>query len=152
MAALNRLRNWQYYALYMVMAALLLTGLAWLPMHYLWGAGAEQLPHPAEPMLMRLHGLFAFAGLFVAGVLGAAHIPHGWHMTTHNPRLRERWSMQRSTGIVMCSLGLLCVLTAYCLYYFAPENLRPALGWFHTALGLALAVLLPWHGWRRRSR
>ena len=150
MAALNRLRDWQYLGLYGVMTLLLLSGLAWLPLHYLWGAGTDQLPHPAEPWLMRAHGLFAFGGLFCAGVLAAAHIPQGWRMTTRSGHLREQWSRQRTTGIVMCVLGLGCIVTAYCLYYFAPDNARPALGWVHALLGIVMAGLLPWHGWRLR--
>ncbi|MBS0507090.1 MAG: hypothetical protein JSR53_06880 [Proteobacteria bacterium] len=107
------------------------------------------MPHPLEPWLMRLHGAAAFAGLFMAGVLAAAHVPQGWRMTTRNPRLRQHKARQRRTGLALCALGLAAVLSGYLLYYFAPEDLRAAIGWSHAALGLVLAGLLPLHGWRR---
>ena len=56
----------------------LASGLLWLALHYMAGAGAGELPHPLEAWLMRAHGLAAFAGLFMLGVIGGSHIPHGW--------------------------------------------------------------------------
>lgn len=146
---MNHLKGWQYRALYATVGALVLSGALWLAMHYLWGAGADLLPHPLEPWLMRLHGAAGFAGLFMAGVLAAAHVPQGWRMTTRNLRLRQHKASQRRTGLALCALGALGALSGYLLYYFAPENLRALMGWGHAVLGLALAVLLPLHGLRR---
>jgi hypothetical protein len=42
-------------------------------------------------------------------------------------------------------------VTGYLLYYFAPEGVRPALGWLHSALGVAMALVVVWHR-RRQSR
>ncbi|MFT3812552.1 MAG: DUF4405 domain-containing protein [Acidovorax sp.] len=145
MAALNPLRRWQYRLLYATLALLAASGVAWLAVHYLWGAGADRLPHPLEPWLMRLHGAAGFAALFMAGVLACVHVPQGWRMVTRIPHLRERWAGQRRTGLALCALGGACVASSYLLYYFAPENLRPVLGWAHAAAGLALAALLPLH-------
>lgn len=145
---MNHLKSWQYRALYVTVAALTLSGLLWLAWHYLWGAGAGNLPHPLEPWWMRLHGAAAFAGLFMAGVLAAAHVPQGWRMTTRSPRLRQHRAGQRRTGIVLCALGTAAVLSGYLLYYFVPENLHELIGWAHAVLGLVLALLLPLHGWR----
>ena len=39
----------------------------------------------------------------------------------------------------------------YLLYYFAPETLRPALGWVHSAVGIAMGVFLLAHR-RQKSR
>ncbi|GGH63810.1 hypothetical protein GCM10010975_30000 [Comamonas phosphati] len=146
---MNHLKSWQYRFLYAAVGALALSGAAWLAVHYLWGAGAGNLPHPLEPWLMRLHGAAGFAGLFMTGVLAAAHVPQGWRMTTRNPKLRMRKASQRRTGLVLCFLGLVGILSGYLLYYFAPENVRAVLGWSHALLGMALALLLPLHGRRR---
>jgi hypothetical protein len=143
---MNALKPWQYRALYASTGVLAASGALWLAVHYLWGAGADQLPHPLEPWLMRLHGAAAFAGLFMAGVLAAAHIPQGWRMTTRNARLRLHKAAQRRTGLALCALGGLGALSGYLLYYFAPEHLRAPIGWGHAALGLALALLVPLHG------
>ncbi len=149
---MNPLKSWQYRALYAIVGLLAASGLLWLAVHYLWGAGAEQLPHPLEPWLMRLHGAAAFASLFMAGVLAAAHVPQGWRMTTRSPRLRQHKAGQRRTGLALCALGVAVVFSGYLLFYFAPEDWRAAIGWSHAALGLVLAALLPLHGWRHGVR
>lgn len=140
MRHVHRLVPWQRSALYCASALLVLTGLAWLGVHYSAGAGAGELPHPLEAWLMRLHGAVAYVGLFVLGVLGAAHVPHGWRLTG-----RHRWAGQRGSGVTLCTLAALLVLSGYLLNYFAPEAVRPALGWVHTGIGIAMGVLIAMH-------
>jgi len=146
---MNHLKSWQYRFLYIAAGTLALSGALWLAVHYLWGAGADNLPHPLEPWLMRLHGAAVFAGLFTAGMLAAGHVPQGWRMTTRSAKLRVRKAGQRRTGLALCVLGLVGILSGYLLYYFAPESLRAMLGWGHAVVGLALVLLLPLHGWRK---
>ena len=134
----HRLVRWQRLALYSTGALLLATGSAWLLLHYSLGAGG--LPHPLEAWSLRLHGLAAFAGLFVLGVLAAAHIPQGWRLSQ-----RRRWAGQRGSGMLLCVVGAVLALTGYLLYYFAPESIRPALGWAHSGVGLVTAMLLLSH-------
>ena len=143
--ASHRPAPWQETLVFVAGAVLLLTGIAWLAVHY--GRGESSLPSPVEPWSMRLHGLAAFAALFVLGALAAAHIPHGWR-ASH----RLRWARQRASGLALCTLGGALVLTGYLLYYFAPDPVRPALGWLHSALGLAMAVAFAAHRRRRRDR
>ena len=135
-----RLARWQRIALYLSGTILLLTGAVWLAVHYSIGAGAGELPHPVEAWSLRLHGLAAFAGVFVLGVLAAAHIPHGWRLSQ-----RRDWVTQRRTGLWLCGLGALLVLSGYALYYFAPEAVRPALGWAHAGIGAAMGGLIASH-------
>lgn len=123
------------------MAVLLVgTGAVWLAVHYSVGAGTGGLPHPIEAWCLRVHGLAAFGGLFVLGALAASHMPQGWRLS-----LRRGWAQQRLTGTVLCALGALLVLTGYMLYYFAPEDVRPPLGWVHAGLGLAMTLLVFGH-------
>ena len=136
----HRLVHWQRLALYLSGALLLLTGAAWLALHYSIGAGTGELPYPLEAWLLRLHGLAAFAGVFVLGVLAAAHIPQGWRLSH-----RRRWAGQRRSGALLCGIGVLLVLSGYALFYFAPESVRPALGWAHAFIGLTMAVLIAKH-------
>ena len=98
---------------------------------------------------MRVHGLAAFAVLFAFGALAAAHIPQGWRFSH-----RMRWARQRGSGLALCVLAATLALTGYLLYYFAPEPVRPALGWLHSGLGAAMALLVASHRRRgdRRSR
>jgi hypothetical protein len=139
-----RMPLWQWIALLVVAGVLLASGVAWLALHYSVGAGAGELPHPLEAWLMRLHGLAGFAALFMLGVLAGAHIPQGWRHGSRHRRAR-----QRGTGVALCTLGALVVATGYLLYYFAPDTVRPALGWVHAGVGTAMAVLAAVH--RRRK-
>ncbi len=134
----HRLVRWQRLALYATGAALLLTGTAWLLLHYSLSAG--DMPHPLEAWSLRLHGLAAFAGLFMLGVLAAAHIPQGWRLSH-----RRRWAGQRSSGMLLCVVGAVLSLTGYLLYYFASEAVRPALGWAHAFVGITMGLLIASH-------
>jgi hypothetical protein len=136
----HRLAPWQRLVLYACGVLLAGSGALWLGVHYSIGAGAGELPHPLEAWLMRLHGLASFAALFMLGVLAAHHVPHGWRLGA-----RHRFARQRSTGLMLCVLGGLLALSGYMLYYFAPEAVRPALGWAHTAFGAAIALLVLSH-------
>ena len=127
-------------------AVLLLSGALWLAVHYSIGAGADQLPHPLEAWSLRLHGLAAFAGLFLMGAVAAAHVPHGWRLSA-----RPRWMQQRGSGLMLCSLSGIMAATGYLLFYFAPETVRPALGWAHAFVGLLVAGLLVSHRGGARS-
>jgi len=141
-----RLDRWQWIAIVAVAILLAATGVGWLALHYLAGAGAGELPHPLEAWVMRLHGLAAFGALFMLGVLAGSHIPQGWRASG-----RHRRSRQRGTGVALCTLGALVVGTGYALYYFAPDTVRPALGWVHAGVGAAMTGLAAFHR-RTRSR
>jgi len=136
----HRLVRWQREALYFSGAVLLLTGCLWLAIHYSIGAGTGELPHPLEAWSLRVHGLAAFAGVFVLGVLAAAHIPQGWRLSQH-----RRWATQRTSGLWLCASGALLVLSGYALFYFAPEAIRPAMGWVHAVIGAVMALLIASH-------
>ena len=136
---------WQRALLLGTAALLLASGGTWLALHYLLGAGAGELPHPLEPWLMRLHGLGAFAALFAGGGIAGSHVGAGW-------RVSARLGTQRRSGLALCTLLALTVLSAYLLYYFAPEDWRGSLGWLHAGLGAALAAIGSWHARRRLLR
>lgn len=138
----HRLAGWQRITLYAVGSLLLGTGALWLALHH--GRAAETLPSAFEPWLMKVHGLAAFAALFLFGAIAAAHVPQGWRLSH-----RWRWAHQRGSGLALCTLAALLALTSYLLYYFAPEGIRDALGWIHGGLGAAALPLLLIH---RRSR
>lgn len=141
----HRLPVWQRNTLYATGAVLLASGVAWLVVHY--GRAADALPSPAEPWAMRLHGIAGFAALFLFGALAASHVPQGWRLSQ-----RLRWAGQRGSGIALCALAASLALTGYLLYYFAPEGVRPALGWLHSGLGLVALLLVVLHRRRRPRR
>lgn len=133
----NRLPRWQRLTLYTAAVTLTATGVAWLALHYTIGAGTGELPHPGEAWLMKLHGAAGFAALFGFGLAAAVHVPRGWHVT-HTAQQAGPVRSHRLTGLSLVTLAALLALSAYALYYVAPEALRPALGWTHAALGLAM--------------
>ena len=132
--------RWQRWVVYCSGGALLLTGAAWLALHYSVGAGADQLPHPLEIWCLRLHAVAAFAALFGLGALAATHIPQGWRLSE-----RQRWVRQQTSGVLLCGLCGLLVVTGYALYYFAPEGIRASLGWAHAAIGAVTGGLVVRH-------
>jgi len=136
----NPLPRWQRRVVVLAAWALLLTGLAWLPLHYLWGTGAGKLPHPLEPWLLRLHGLAAPVGLFALGLLSSAHVPRGW-----------RSGRQRASGLSLCLLIGALAASGYALSYLAPEPWHAALGWAHAGLGMGAFLLGSLHSLGRKS-
>ena len=120
---------------------LLASGLAWLGVHYLAGAGAGQLPHPMEAWTLRAHALAAWLGAFTLGEIAASHIPRGWHTT-----MRRRAPAQRRLGLALCMMALALVLSGYALMYLVPEPAHAAWGWAHSAIGVVMAGVLIVHG------
>lgn len=140
----HRLPRWQRRSLYVSGGLLVASGALWLALDYGVGPGAGGLPHPLQAWAMRLHGLAAFAALFVLGALAAGHVPQGWRLSG-----RHRWDGQRRLGLTLCAFGAALALSGWQLYYFAPEWLRPTLGWVHAVIGAAAALALALH---RRPR
>ena len=131
----NHLPRWQKQLLDRTLLGLALTGVAWLVVHYVFGGGrADMLPHPAEPWLMRAHGLAGFIALFVLGSVSALHVPRGW----------RRGMRVRSALAVLAAWGL-ALLTAYLLYYFSSETLHPLIGWIHAGVASLLWLAIVVH-------
>ena len=119
---------------------LLASGLVWLGVHYLAGAGAGELPHPLEAWMMRAHALAAWVAAFALGEIAASHIPRGWHTT-----MRRRGPAQRRLGLALCVMALALVLTGYALMYLVPEPSRAVWGWAHSGVGVVMAGVLVVH-------
>jgi hypothetical protein len=115
---------WQRRLLTASAWSLLVSGAAWLPLHYLWGPGAGQLPRPLEPWVLRWHGLAVITGLYALGLVSAGHVPRGWRMRRH-----------QASGLVLCALWGLLALSGYVLSYLVSEAWHPAVGWTHAILG-----------------
>jgi len=120
---------------------LLASGVVWLGVHYFAGAGAGELPHPLEGWLIRAHALAAWVAAFTLGGIAAQHVPRGWHST-----LRRRAPAQRRLGLALCVMAVALVLSGYGLMYLVPEPTHAAWGWAHSAVGVAMAVVLVVHG------
>ena len=131
-----RLGRWHQAAVYGATAALALSGIIWLVLHYFLAASGEYGPpiHPLEPWMLRLHGAAVMAALIIYGSLLPVHI-------------RRALSMRRNIalGIGLTALMLLLTVTGYLLYYAGDENARPMISATHWLVGLAMPALLVWH-------
>lgn len=137
------LPRWLRWTLYATTAVLFATGALWLAVHFgLKQGGADDLPHPAEPWILRVHGLAMMVGLFVYGSLLRVHMINAW-------KLRRN----RNTGLLVASVIALLAITGYMLYYVGGETTRPIISIGHWAIGLVIGGLLPFHVWQgRRTR
>lgn len=131
-------RRWLVYG---VFAALLVTGLAWLVLHFLDdGSEGGTL---ALAWSMKLHGAAAMAVLYLFGMLWAPHIRNAW--------MRKR---NRLAGALLGSLALMLVVTGYALYYVNGQLLRQSAEYLHWSAGLLSCVALWVHiavGRRKRK-
>jgi len=125
-------------ALYAAFAVLLATGVGWLLADYL----ADQMKDAASgegwqtaaAYLLMLHGGASMAALLLLGALFPLHIRRGWRM-----------GRNRATGTAMVTFNAVLILTAFGLYYFGSELLRPWASRLHIGVGAILPVLFLVH-------
>ncbi len=133
-------------ALYAVIAALVLSGLWWLSVHFahaLFDAHEDDLKRLArEALALKVHGAMAFGILLTLGAMGAYHVRRGWGLRRN-----------RASGSLVVAACTVLVATGYALYYLVTDDSRTPVSIAHWGLGLAFAPLLIVHIARgRRSR
>lgn len=137
-----RLSPWRRITLYGVVGGAWTTGILWLVFHYFLARqgdfGSE--PHPLEAWWLRLHGAFAFAALWIGGMLWAVHI---------GPALSRPG--KRISGLLLLGMLAILVATGYLLYYAVDDGLRDAVRWAHWLIGILLAIVLGIHVIRARA-
>lgn len=117
------------------------SGVLWLALH----VGFEQktpfgpLPNPWEPVLMRLHGVLAVAGVFLLGWVAAGHV-------------LTRWASARNriSGVVLGACAVILVASGYALYY-ATGSLHAGASLVHSWLGTVSLLAALAHWWRIRT-
>lgn len=120
----------------LVGAGLWASGGLWLIVHYFfrragpWGPE----PHLLEPWSLGLHGLFAFAALWLIGLLCGLHIVRAWRSG------RRRWS-----GAILLAGLVALTLTGYLLIYAGDDGAWGLVSPSHWIAGLALPVLYGVH-------
>jgi hypothetical protein len=137
----NRLPRWHRWTVYGLTAVLVVSGLAWLGVAYVFAPAGEPRPAPhdwAGPMLTA-HGIAAYAALIFYALVGQAHLRTGWRVTS-----------LRNAGLWLCAMVAVLALTGVGLYYVSAEGAIPLLRWAHVAAGLALPGWLVLHILRGR--
>ncbi len=125
---LSRRRRW---IAYVVLGGLWSTGAAWLVLRYGFQQSGEfgTTPHPLQPWALRAHALFAFATLWLGGLLWVVHVAPNW-----------RRGHRRPSGILSVAALLLLVASGYLLYYVGDERWHLSVSTLHWVLGLAAIV------------
>lgn len=103
--------------------------------HFLMKPGDFGLqPNPLEPWWMTLHGAFAFAAIWVLGLLWGIHVTVAW------PLSRRRWS-----GGILAAVTVWLTVSGFLLYYLGDESTRSIVSFLHWGFGLACPVLYLLH-------
>lgn len=132
-------------ALYVITAAVFLSGVGWAWLHHFFRTEGEFGPelHPAEPWLLKAHGAAAMAILLILGTLFPIHVKRSW-LARQN----------RASGIGLLAFFGVLTLSGYGLYYAGSEGFRALTSAVHLWIGLALPVVLIGHiargHWLRR--
>lgn len=138
-----RLSKRREYMVYAILGGTWLSGAIWLALHFYLREKTEfgLLPHPFEAWVLRVHGAFAFAALWLSGLLWAAHISVAWTLRQH-----------RYSGITVVTLFAVLALSGYLLYYLGDEGWRDVASLAHWLIGLFGLIALPLHSLRARQR
>jgi hypothetical protein len=129
--------------LYIIALGTWISGGLWLLFHYFLVKQGEFGPqiNPLEPWWLKLHGAFAFAAIWIFGLLWGIHITKTW------PGGRRRWS-----GSLLTGLFLWLIISGYLLYYVGDEKLRPLISILHWSVGLGCPIFFLWHRFNIGSR
>lgn len=132
----GRLARWQLGLIMGSGSILWLTGAAWVLLHFFGEVQGEFGPetNPAQPWLLRLHGLVLIPAILALGGLLVVHIPKGWNDKG-----------QRIGGIILTVFFGLLILSGYMLYYVGSDDLRNWSSIFHWVIGILAPASFLWH-------
>lgn len=114
-----------------------LSGLLWIILG--WSLDTEDYSHPLRSWrhrLLVLHGVAAYALLWITGRLYALHQQGNWQAKRN-----------RTSGLGLSLVLLLLAASGLTLYYPPHEDWRDGFSLLHQGLGAALVGLLPLHIW-----
>jgi hypothetical protein len=118
--------------------ALWLSGCYWLILHFFFAQPTDFGPvqNPWAPLILRVHGWIAVAGVFLLGWVTARHVSDRW------PQM-----IKRVSGISMLTVCVTLGLTGYGLYY-TTDRLHDGAELAHEVIGAVASVFALTH-WRR---
>jgi len=137
----SRLSPGQRTVTYAALCTAWLSGATWLLFHYFLQRQGEfgVEPNPLEHWWLRLHGLCAFALLWLGGLLWVVHVRPGM-----------RGLRRRQSGLAITVSFCVLAVTGYCLYYVDDGAFRDAAGVVHWIIGLSLAAPVALHAFPKR--
>ena len=127
---------------YLVLIGLWSTGALWLVLHYFLTQQGEfgPAPNPFEHPMLAAHGFFAFATLWLFGLLWDRHIAVACDR-----------GLRRSTGVVLVALAFILIASGYLLYYAGSDDVRAKVALIHEAVGLAALLPFLLHRFKKRT-
>ncbi|MGI8889532.1 MAG: hypothetical protein ACR2G0_01955 [Chthoniobacterales bacterium] len=129
---LSRRHEWVVYG---VSALVFATGSVWAWLHYFGMTPGEfGEVSPAETWILKAHGGAAMAMLIMLGTLFPMHVKFAW---------RARRNLR--TGLSLCALLFLLIMTGYGLYYAGGEHLRAWTSSVHLWIGLLFVPVIALH-------
>ena len=136
---LKRGRRWLTYGIGFGLWA---SGSAWLVFHYVLKVKSPFGPaeNPLTHWWLAAHGLFAFASLWLFGLLWGQHIVGAWKSGRH-----------RVTGSVLFAILAVLIATGYLLYYAGGDETQTITAVLHWGIGLAVPVPFLLHRFRKRG-
>ena len=125
-------------ALLGVFAALWLSGVAWLLLHYLWAKPGEfgVIRHPLESSLLTVHGAIALLALFLLGWFAARHAG----AASSGRRVASGW--------LLTVLTVVLVVAGCAQLFLTSAAWQAGIALVHEVTGVALLLPLLVHGWR----
>ena len=131
-----KLERWQRRSIYACGLGLLLSGAAWLVLHFFLRPVSQfgESINPLEPWTMKFHGAAAMAALFLICSVLHLHI-----------RRAIRAGRNLVTGWVLIAMLSFMIVTSYGLYYVAGESDRPLWSLLHWVVGCTAALVFMAH-------
>lgn len=125
-------------ALLVVLAALWVSGILWLLLHYLYAKPGEFgiIRHPLEAPVVTVHGVLALIALFLLGWFTGRHAS----AASSGRRLFSGW-------ILTILLGAL-ILSGCAQFFLTSTDWQSATAVVHEVLGAAALLPVLAHGWR----
>lgn len=123
--------------LLVALAALWVSGVAWLLLHYVWATPGEfgVIRHPMEAPVLLAHGLIALLTLFVLGWFAGRHTG----AATSGRRVASGWLLTGLTGLL--------VVAGCAQLFLTSAAWQSGSAVVHEILGVALLLPLWAHGW-----
>ena len=119
-------------------AALWLTGLLWILLHYCFAKPTDfgVTPNPLEPTALHIHGIIALLVVFMLGWISGTHVTIRWRqLNTH------------LHGLILLISSSVLILSGYALYYVVDDSPRQISSAIHQVLGVIVIFIAAIH-WR----
>lgn len=130
-----RLEPWHRWILYLVFAAIWLSGGLWLVLEWVKDQDLGPMRTPMQVVTMKVHGAAILVYLALLGTL-FTHVRRGFALRSN-----------RVSGSLIIGANVVLTLSAWLLYYVTSDSVRDWSSALHWAVGLSILPLLCVHVW-----